>query len=778
MAGSNKKLLTDILKVVKEILKVLKNNSENFNPTSSKKSHRGKKKKKFDQKKLTQLVKKISKDPTYMSLGTRDIIQKIHDENPEFPLNAIQNEIQKIPQVQIYKNVDKRQEKRHYKHITAPRPFWSVQVDIMDLNEYHSSNPNHSSYRYILLFVDVFSRYIIAKPMKTKEMDEQAENIEEAINEIREKASHTEEMPKNLVSDQEFDNEAVNRVCEYYEVAQQFSTDLTKGFKTQIVERGVRSLRKMIESWVETIDDFKWENHIDELVRTYNLRKHRSIGTDPNYAVQTSTVYIPKHLQRNFESVVLNVGFHVRIKNKKSIFEKGHVAKWSREVYTITNYDEEQAKYELQDENGDILDELYARRLLQPVQMLEISSDSDTPPPNQSDNSQIQTDNSQNESENSFSPIPSQSPEIFDNTIPNYPDSDEIGDKESSPPKVGEPKIPSKGNGVFEKAMATSLLIDDSDISFDENVVDDPNRTPSNYASDTPQSIHTLQSQSESEFDAYDPNEGRNDALIQMYGTLPENAWVNVDVKGDGNCLFNSLIGELHYTTQNIIPTNLSKNEKREWKEMALKLRHECVDWLIKNRTKKVKGLQGISIENTIYFEKYNENKREKYLNDGRIEQKKEHAFQKYIKKMKKDGTWGGWLEIVACAHLKNADIVVYVYNDETQTYKNSSTIMTTNNMANVLHVYHNMEFDYGGDHYQYLIPIEMISEDNISPEKRKLKLKKSKKMGKIAKKLTSNQRQIINTRHDTLAPEIRKGKPTGKKLMVRRSLRLKKKKN
>ena len=65
--------------------------------------------------------------------------------------------------------------------------------------------------------------------------------------EIREKAPYTQEMPKNLVSDQEFDNAPVYQACEYYNAAQQYSTDLTKGYKTQIVERGVRTLREMIE---------------------------------------------------------------------------------------------------------------------------------------------------------------------------------------------------------------------------------------------------------------------------------------------------------------------------------------------------------------------------------------------------------------------------------------------------------------------------------------------------------------------------------------------------
>ena len=776
MSVGNKKLLTDILKVVKKIYKLMKKeNNISPKPSRKKRSRKkkigGRKKKKFDQKKLTQLIKKISKDPSYMSLGARQLSQKIHDENPEFPLDAIHSELQKIPQIQIYKNVNKRQEKRHYRHITAPRPFWSVQVDIMDLDEYHSSHPNHSSYRYICLFVDVFSRYMIAKPMKTKEMDEQAENIEEAINEIREKASHTEDMPKNLVSDQEFNNEDVNGLCEHYEVAQQFSTDLTKGYKTQIIERGVRTLRTMIETWVDTMDDFKWETHIDEIIKTYNTRHHRSIGTDPNYAVQKSIIYPPKRLQRNFESVVLDVGSHVRIKEKKGIFEKGHLAKWSREVYTITRYDEDQAKYELRDEEGEILEELYPRRLLQPVEMLEQSSDTENEPPPSDEESSF---------DSNLAPIPeNETPPLFFNDLPNIPQSDEEKEKEPSPPKIGDPKIPQTGEGAMEVAMKNSLLVDSP--SFDEDELDSDNATVSGGQTPSSEqnspSIEILHNDEDSnEFQEFDPNEARNSALAQMYAILPEDAWVNVDVTGDGNCLFNSLIGELHYTPQDIIPTNLNKNEKKQWKKMALKLRAECVNWLIQNRKRKPKGLQGVSVEDTIYVETYNDIKRERYLNEGRTQEKKDRAFEKYTRNMRADGTWGGWLEIVACAYLKNVDIVVYIYDEEDPLYRSSSTIMTTENMSNVVRLYHNMEFDYVGSHYQYLVPVEMIHEDNMSPEKRKLKLKKGKKLGKIAKKLSSHQRQVIKVRDDVMRPEIKKGKPTGKKLLARRSLRLQRK--
>ena len=132
---NNKQLLQDILKVVKKIYKTLKNRNDFQTDTRQKKTKRTRKKKQFDQKQLDKLIKNISKDTKYMSLGRRQLTQKIHDENSQFPIQAIQNTINKISQLQIYKNVNKRHEKQHYNRITDPRPFWSVQVDVMDLNE-------------------------------------------------------------------------------------------------------------------------------------------------------------------------------------------------------------------------------------------------------------------------------------------------------------------------------------------------------------------------------------------------------------------------------------------------------------------------------------------------------------------------------------------------------------------------------------------------------------------------------------------------------------------
>ena len=66
---------------------------------------------------------------------------------------------------------------------------------------------------------------------------------------------------------------------------------------------------------------------------------------------------------------------------------------------------------------------------------------------------------------------------------------------------------------------------------------------------------------------------------------------------------------------------------------------------------------------------------------------------------------------------------------------------------------------------------------ENLSPGQRRLKLKKAKKLGKIAKRLASTHREVIHTRQDNFRPEIRHGKPTGNMILAKQSLRLKKKK-
>ena len=185
MAVNNKTLLTDILKVVKKIYKLLKKDkkygakphvhkypsisppsSPNQSPPSDHdspkppKKKKGRKPKSVDPKQLKNIVQQLSSQSSYASLGVRKMAQKIQQKHPHLRIKDIENELKKKDTVQQLQTVNSRQMKRQFRHITAPSPFYSIQMDVVDLSEYQGVGK--SSYTYSLLIVDVFSRYMIS----------------------------------------------------------------------------------------------------------------------------------------------------------------------------------------------------------------------------------------------------------------------------------------------------------------------------------------------------------------------------------------------------------------------------------------------------------------------------------------------------------------------------------------------------------------------------------------------------------------------------------------
>jgi hypothetical protein len=76
-------------------------------------------------------------------------------------------------------------------HIVASFPFEIVQIDIYDLSKYEKYN---KGYKYLMAFIDVFTRFGVPVPMKTKSIDDTTR----ALNYYIKITKHT---PKILMSD-------------------------------------------------------------------------------------------------------------------------------------------------------------------------------------------------------------------------------------------------------------------------------------------------------------------------------------------------------------------------------------------------------------------------------------------------------------------------------------------------------------------------------------------------------------------------------------------------
>jgi transposase InsO family protein len=234
------------------------------------------------------------------------------------------------------------------------------QVDLNDMIS-HKDGP----YRYILTVIDVFSRYAWARALKTKKGVE----IVQAFTEIFKQAGS----PHYIQSDQgkEFENQTFLSFLKEHHV-KQFS--VKSPYKSGMVERFNRTLKTRMFRYFTHVGNYKWVNVLPDLVDSYNLGEHRSLpkGMSPKQASDPrrhSEVF--RHQEQGGKSIAkqntsIKIGDVVRVSKYKGVFEKGYVANFSEEVFTVRAIDQryQPITYTIMDEKQEIIEgKFYAHEL-------------------------------------------------------------------------------------------------------------------------------------------------------------------------------------------------------------------------------------------------------------------------------------------------------------------------------------------------------------------------------------------------------------------------------
>ena len=186
-------------------------------------------------------------------------------------------------------------------------------------------------------------------------------------------------------------------------------------------------------------------------------------------------------------------------------------------------------------------------------------------------------------------------------------------------------------------------------------------------------------------------------------------------VKGDGSCFFYSVATILLIDKTGKYPDKKSVNSK------AKKLRKECVEWLKKNLTYKIKGT-GFTIQQEIKEDlKYNQNESIKSIKD-------------YLNHMKTPGAYAGQIEIYATTNMLKKNLFVYIHNNGV--FNNSGLGYQINNKRNIMKdifIYHNLgkTENKKSHHFEPLYPKKKLSKlkslskkslSKKSPPKRRIK--------------------------------------------------------
>lgn len=247
--------------------------------------------------------------------------------------------------------------RRHYK-LERIGDTW--QMDLIDFNNLAKDNNNIS---YILVVIDIFTKYVWTRPVKNKNSTTVRDALEDII------ASSPYGAPRSIHSDE--GKEFTNVVCKslYSKYGINFYQTYT-AMKASIVERVIRTLKQKLFRLFTIQHNRKWLNILPKVTNEYNNSKHSAINMKPidvkdEKDVDRIKLFMFDQLRKSKKENTLNVGDSVRISKYKSIFAKGYTANWTTEIFEIKKiFSGNPTTYVLQDEHGEeIVGRFYAEEL-------------------------------------------------------------------------------------------------------------------------------------------------------------------------------------------------------------------------------------------------------------------------------------------------------------------------------------------------------------------------------------------------------------------------------
>ena len=207
--------------------------------------------------------------------------------------------------------------------------IWAA--DLVDMQYYARTN---QGYKYILMIIDVFSKYGWTIPLKTKKGEEVAKAFEGLWK--------VQSPPKMLWTDKgkEFVNKDMTALLQKHNVHLYWTENEEKSC---IVERWNRTIKRIMWKYFTRHQTGRYIDILSDMIKKYNSTYHRSIKCTPtdarkpaNYQHVFDALYNSKNPRvREKQTPKFKIGDKVRITKKKKTFEKGYTTNWTEEIFTV-----------------------------------------------------------------------------------------------------------------------------------------------------------------------------------------------------------------------------------------------------------------------------------------------------------------------------------------------------------------------------------------------------------------------------------------------------------
>ena len=228
-----------------------------------------------------------------------------------------------------HKRVTKKLPK--YRKTLTRRLDYIWQSDLIVQNAIYRQN---SHYKYILVCIDVLSRYAWTRPLKNKT----GLAVVQAFNSIIQQSGRK---PVKIMTDRggEYYNSHFQDFCARNGILHYSSYSK---FKSAIAERFNRTILSKIYKYFTWKNTKRWVDKLQDFTDSYNATVHRAHGFRPDKINLRNQNRVWRKLYRDYlRNNNMNIqpyfrrGDKVRLSINKGIFEKGYKKTFSDELYTV-----------------------------------------------------------------------------------------------------------------------------------------------------------------------------------------------------------------------------------------------------------------------------------------------------------------------------------------------------------------------------------------------------------------------------------------------------------
>ena len=218
---------------------------------------------------------------------------------------------------------------------TLALPFHFNSIDLKDLSSLSEYN---EGYRYLLFSLDLGSRFLYVKPLKSKTAREVTDAVREIFTEMK-KAGRR--LPRSIFLDQgrEFNNTVFRKFLKSKNVHLYTTRDSL--IKASNVERVIATLTQMLYRYFTRENTYEYLRVLPAMVKSYNDTHHSSLGKAPSAVTvwDSHDLWLRQHWHNKQAHIVKKPKFAVGdivflVKDKKT-FEKAATRRFTGELFRV-----------------------------------------------------------------------------------------------------------------------------------------------------------------------------------------------------------------------------------------------------------------------------------------------------------------------------------------------------------------------------------------------------------------------------------------------------------